>query len=146
MTSTRTAPSETVVTRTRLVIGRLQRMLAQGSSGQELTSSQLSAIARIDEHGTLRLGELAALEAVAAPSLTRTIAPLTSGGLVAREPDPNDRRSSLLTLTDTGRSLLNDIRRERSAVLAERIARLSADERATLEAALPVLESLLKSE
>lgn len=55
------------VARLRLVVARLYRQLAQASSGRDLTMAQLSALARIEEHGPIRLGELAALERVAAP-------------------------------------------------------------------------------
>lgn len=135
---------EATIARLRLVIARLYRQMAQASAGSDLTYSQLSALARIEEHGTVRLGELAAHEGVAAPSLTRTITPLTASGLVDRQPDPTDGRSSLLTLTADGRSLLTRLRRERSELLSGRIGQLTAEEQRTLEAAVPLLEKLLK--
>lgn len=142
-TTTGTEPDQTTVSRLRLVIARLYRQLAQASAGNDLTYSQLSALARIEEHGTMRLGELAARERVAAPSLTRTIAPLTASGLLDRQPDPSDGRSSLLTLTPAGRELLNRLRRERSELLTSRISELTAEQQEILVAAVPVLELLL---
>ncbi|MEV6673929.1 MarR family transcriptional regulator [Streptomyces sp. NPDC051162] len=131
------------VTRLRLVIARLYRQMAQASGSQDLTFSQLSALARTEEHGPLRLGALAAREAVAAPSMTRTLAALTRRGLVAKEPDPKDRRSHLVAVTPEGRALLATLRRERSEMLAERIARLTDEQRETLRSAVGVLELLL---
>jgi DNA-binding MarR family transcriptional regulator len=138
------AAASAAVPRLRLVIARLYRQLAQASGDDlNLTYAQLSALARTQEHGPLRIGELAAHEQVAAPSLTRTVAPLAAAGLVSKEPDPSDRRSWLVTITPEGAELLGRIRRERSELLARRIGRLDAGQVDTLLAALPVLEQLL---
>ncbi|MDH6707615.1 DNA-binding MarR family transcriptional regulator [Kitasatospora sp. MAA19] len=135
--------SADAVVRLRLVIGRLNRQMSRASGGQDLTVAQLSALVRVEQHGPLRLGELAAREAVAVPSMVRTIAPLTADGLIAKSPDPTDGRSQLLELTPAGLETITRIRRERSALLAHRSARLTAQQCRDLEAALPLLELLL---
>lgn len=43
------------------------------------------------------------------PSLTRMLHSLEKEGLVSRQPDPNDGRSKLLALTETGQSVLEEI-------------------------------------
>ena len=134
---------DTETTRLRLAIARLYRQMAQASHSQDLNLSQLSALARIEEHGPLRLGELASREGIAAPSMTRTLTALGYGGLIERRPDPDDRRSYLVTATPQGLALLARLRRERSELLAGRIARLTAEQRGTLRSALDVLELLL---
>jgi DNA-binding MarR family transcriptional regulator len=131
-----------MISRLRLAIARIHRQMAQASSGQGLTFAQLSALARVEQHGPLRLGELAARERVAASSMTRTLTPLTGAGLVGRAPDPQDGRSWLIEITAHGRAVLADIRRERSEMLAARVSRLTAERRAALYAAIPVLEAL----
>jgi DNA-binding MarR family transcriptional regulator len=131
------------VERLRLVIARLYRQLAQASSDLDLTYAQLSALARTQQHGPLRIGELAAYEQVAAPSLTRTVAPLAAAGLIAKQPDPTDGRSSLVTITPEGDDVLDRIRRTRSGLLARRMARLDPERLDALLAALPALEQLL---
>ncbi|MFD8323242.1 MarR family winged helix-turn-helix transcriptional regulator [Kitasatospora purpeofusca] len=134
------------VARLRLVIARLHRRLAQSSAGQEFTFAQQSAIARIEQHGPLRLGELAALEGVSAPSMTRTVGPLVTAGVVERLPDPTDGRSFLVAIAPAGADLLAGIRRQRSEHLARRAEALAPDEQALLLAALPVLEHLLAAD
>ncbi|MFF6956780.1 MarR family transcriptional regulator [Streptomyces sp. NPDC008317] len=127
-----------------LIVARLYRQLAQASADDlNLTYAQLSALARIGQFGPIRLGELAAREQVAAPSLTRTVRPLSEAGLIGKEADPSDGRSWLVSITPEGRALLERIRRERAALLARRMAWLTDEQRATLDAALPVLELLL---
>ncbi|MDF3291751.1 MarR family winged helix-turn-helix transcriptional regulator [Streptomyces silvisoli] len=130
------------VSRLRLAIARIHRQMVQASSGQGLTFAQLSALARVEQHGPLRLGELAARERVAASSMTRTLAPLTAAGLVGKAPDPQDGRSWLIEVTAHGREVLAEIRRERSEMLAARIGGLTAEQCAALHAAIPVLEAL----
>ncbi|MFB7378701.1 MarR family winged helix-turn-helix transcriptional regulator [Kitasatospora purpeofusca] len=139
-------PDAAAVARLRLVIARLHRRLAQSSAGQEFTFAQQSAIARIEQHGPLRLGELAALEGVSAPSMTRTVGPLVTAGVVERLPDPTDGRSFLVAVAPAGAELLAGIRRQRSELLARRMQALTPDEQAVLLAALPVLEHLLAAE
>ncbi|MFD8705424.1 MarR family winged helix-turn-helix transcriptional regulator [Kitasatospora sp. NPDC059648] len=135
--------SAEAVVRLRLAIGRLNRQLVRASGDQDLTSAQLSALSRVEQHGSLRLGELAAREGVAVPSMVRTVAPLVTAGLIAKTPDPQDGRSQLLALTPHGRDTLARIRRERTALLARRSTRLSPEQCRALEAALPLLELLL---
>lgn len=135
--------SAEAVVRLRLAIGRLNRQLVHASGDQDLTSAQLSALARVEQHGPLRLGELAAREGVAVPSMVRTVAPLVADGLIAKTPDPQDGRSQLLAPTRHGRDTLARIRRERTALLARRSTRLSPEQCRALEAALPLLELLL---
>jgi DNA-binding MarR family transcriptional regulator len=133
----------TAISRLRLVIARLYRQMVQASSEHDLTFAQLSALARIEQHGPIRLGELAAREGIAAPSMIRTIAPLTAAGLIGKEPDPQDGRSFLIATTPAGRETLTGIRRERTALLAQRLDRLTVDQLEVLYAAIPVLELLV---
>ncbi|MEC3992363.1 MarR family transcriptional regulator [Actinacidiphila sp. DG2A-62] len=139
-----TQPPATAVDRLRLIVARLYRQLAQASGDDlDLTYAQLSALARVQAHGPLRLGELAALEQVAAPSLTRTLRPLSAAGLLSKEADPSDGRSHLVSVTPKGEAHLERIRRQRSELLSRRMARLSPQDSAALLAALPALEQLL---
>lgn len=136
--------SSSAVARLRLVVARLYRQLAQSSADDlNLTYAQLSALARTEEYGPLRLGELAALEQVAAPTLTRTVRPLAAAGLIGKQPDPSDGRSWLVSITPEGSALLVRIRRQRSELLARRMSRLTPEQLDTLLTALPVLEQLL---
>ena len=97
-----------------------------------------SVLARIDEQPRTP-GELADLERVSAPSMTRTVASLVAGGWVDRTPDAQDRRQVNLTLTPEGRQLLTDTRRRRDAWMAVRLAGLSDDEVRLLRDASAIL-------
>lgn len=129
------------IARLRVAVGRLHRRLAQRSTS-ELTFAQISALVTVERHGPIRQGELAAREKVAAPSMTRTVSGLAGAGLVHKIPDPEDGRSSHIVVTPAARTLLAKVRTERTAMLAERVARLTQQQYETLVAALPVLEQL----
>ena len=61
------------------------------------TPSQVSALVSISRHAPVRPGDLAGIEGVAAPTLTRIVAWLEQEQLVERRDDPLDGRSSLLS-------------------------------------------------
>src|SRR6185437_3075466 len=90
-------------------------------------------------------GELADHEKVQPPSMTRVIAVLEERNLVLRSPHPTDRRQVILTVTEEGRGVVQRVRRRKDAWLARRLAELTDAERATLRAAVPILEKLSQS-
>jgi DNA-binding MarR family transcriptional regulator len=131
-----------LASRLRLAVGRLARRLRLDGDGG-LPPLQLSTLVTIELNGPLRLGELAQRESVAAPTMSRVLAALDERGAIDRRPDPADARSTLVSVSDTGRGLLATIRSERTASLARRLDRLDPAQRAALVAALPALEALV---
>jgi DNA-binding MarR family transcriptional regulator len=129
--------------RLRLVMMRLARALRhQGTTA--LSPSQVSALASVDECGPLRISALAALESVGAPVATRVVASLEELDLLKRTDDPEDKRASLVELSDHGRDVLAALWIERTIGLSSRMGRLTPTERGRLEAALPALEKLVR--
>ena len=131
--------------RLRLVVGRLNRRI-RIDGRESVPPLQLSAMVTVEEHGPLRLSELARREAVSVPTMSRVLAALDDQGLVVRTPDPQDARGVLVTLSPEGERRLASVRSHRTALVARRLARLDAEQRATLQAALPALEALLVDE
>ena len=131
--------------RLRLAVGRRHRRnrIADHAS---LPPLQLSALVTVEEHGPLRLSELARREAVTAPTMSRVLAALDEQGLVVRAPDPQDARGVLITLSAEGAVRLGETRNHRTALIARRLARLDDHQRRALATALPALEALLIDE
>jgi DNA-binding MarR family transcriptional regulator len=129
----------------RLAVMRLSRRLRQQSVG-DITQSQLSALATVERAGALSLGELAEIERVAPPSMTRIAARLEERGLLARTADVTDRRIARVAITTEGRDLLEETRTRRDAYLATRLAAMSPEEHEVLVRALPLLERLARNE
>lgn len=138
--------TDTPVSRLRLVVARLARQLRQYSLDTEVTVSMFSALSSVERLGLVSLGQLAAVEQVQPPTLTRIVSRLEDLGLVAREVDAGDRRVARVRLTPEGVRFLQQNRTRRNAFLAARMRKLSAQELATLEKALPVLERLLEDD
>ena len=103
-----------------------------------LTPSQLSALSTVDQVGPVRVTDVAVREGVAPPSMTRIVASLEALDLLDRRPDPADGRAAVLVASAAGVALLQRIRRERTAYLAQRIAALDEPDLAALQAAVPV--------
>lgn len=125
----------------RLVVLRLSRRLRQQAVG-EITASQLSALSVVANHGELSLGELAAIERIAPPSMTRIAARLEEGGLLERRVDAVDRRVARVAVSPAGEALLAETRTRRDAFLAARLQEFTVEERALLAKAVPLLERL----
>ena len=131
-----------LASRLRLAVTRLHRRLRQHSAGG-LTQSQASALASIGQLESPTLGALAARESVQPPSMTRVVAALEALGHVARVVDPADRRVARVTLTDSGRDVLQRSRSLRNAYLADQLRRLSPEERLGMGELTVLLERLV---
>ena len=132
-------------TRLRLAITRTARRLRQEGGG-DLSPSLAAALATVARHGPLTPSALAARERVQRPTATKILARLEERELVARRPDPQDRRSSLVAVTPAGHAVLAELRTRKDAYLARRLRSLSAEDRAALRRAADILERLLDEE
>ncbi|HVV90531.1 MAG TPA: MarR family transcriptional regulator [Solirubrobacterales bacterium] len=131
----------------RNAIVRTSRALRQEAAGESgLSPTQTAALASINRSGPLTPSELAALERVKRPTMTRTLACLEREGLIERTPDPADGRSSLVAVNDAGRERLARLRRRKSAYLARRLRRLDPEEVETLAHAAALLERMREDE
>ena len=131
----------------RFAVTRLARQLRQEALADgDLTPSKLSALASVNRLGPVSLGDLAVVERVSAPSITRTVDALVAASLVTRASDPSDRRLVRVAITAAGMQLLEQSRRRKDALLAQRIALLGARDQARLVAAIPVIQRLLDDE
>jgi DNA-binding MarR family transcriptional regulator len=126
----------------RLSVMRLARRLRLEKSSDSLSMNQLAALGTLNRCGDLTVGELAGIEKVKPPSMTRTINSLADAGLVTRQTHPSDGRQVLVGLTPAARQVLDEDRRRRDAWLARRLADLTADERALLRDVAPLLDAL----
>lgn len=132
-----------LASRLHLSTTRLARILRQQSPA-ELTPTQLAALATVQRDGPLPIGTLASIEQVAAPTATKVVEKLHQSGLISRQPDPDDRRVSIVAITSGGADLLRELRARKTQWLAARIDELSDDERRVLTEAVEVLEAMMR--
>lgn len=121
----------------RLACMRISRRIRFESS-HDVAPHQFSVLCRLEE-APRTPGELAEIERVAKPSMTRTVGALVDRGLVVRQDDPLDGRSVILSLTEEGRRAVRAIRRRRDAWMAARVARLTPEEQDVLARATEIL-------
>ena len=145
MTTTTVQTDTQLASRLRLAVMRLARILRQKAQDQ-ITPSQLSALVSVERDGPVTLGELAALESVQPPTMTRIVVALEEQGLVLREADPADRRIARVHVTTAGRKLLERNRSRKTAYLASRMRGLSTEELEALERAAGLLERMTADE
>jgi DNA-binding MarR family transcriptional regulator len=132
----------------RIAIVRTARRLRQEAAAETsgLTPTSVAALATIERHGPLTPSEIAEIERVKRPTITRTLACLEREGLVDRATDPQDGRSSLISVNGTGRERLRRLRGRKNAYLARRMRDLSDEEVETLERATEILERMREGE
>lgn len=109
----------------------------------EIPPHHFSVLAKLAMGVADTAGELARLEEVSAPSMTRTVNGLVDTGLVARTPDPDDGRRHLLTLTPDGEAMVQRTRASRDDWMVRRLQDLSPAELKTLREATDILQKVI---
>lgn len=98
----------------------------------DITPGQFRALRVLRRHGQSRLSELSGRLHIAARSTTEVIDALESRGLVARRPDPDDRRAILVEVTDHGSRTLDAIATARGTEVERAFDRLTPADRSDL--------------
>lgn len=128
----------------RISVARLSRRLRseRDPANELLPVGQLSVLGALKRGGECTVGELAALERVQPPSMTRTVNCLEAGGYVVRHKHETDGRQVVVALSEQGEQTLAADRKRRDAWLAQRLRELTPDERSVLRQAAPIIERL----
>lgn len=136
------AAMEATVAELAAAVGQLLRRLRAQVDPNELNLSQLSALARLDQHGAMTTADLARAEGMKPQSMGAILASLEQESLVQRQPHPTDGRQILFALTGEGA----EMRRQRGIAKREwllaAMAKLEPDELKTLVDAIPLIKRL----
>jgi DNA-binding MarR family transcriptional regulator len=124
------------------VTGQLTRRLRAVSNTRQLTWSQVSIMARLEEAGPMTTADLARAEAVKPQSMGATLAMMEAEGLVERHPHPKDGRQVLYALTDDGQEARRKVRVAKRDWLLGAVEQLSPAEQKTLVAAVEIIRRL----
>lgn len=95
----------------------------------DISPSHARALGVLERHESIRLAELAERLHIAPRSATEVVDVLESHGLVERQSDPDDRRATLVVLTDDGKHVSAAIRITRTADAERFFAELSETDR-----------------
>lgn len=93
-----------------LVVRKFRRQLDESLRTIKQSSARMETLGALMNMGTpVSQNELATRLRVEGPTVTRMIDILSGEGLVERAPNPNDRRSNLLSITPKGEDALKEI-------------------------------------
>jgi DNA-binding MarR family transcriptional regulator len=120
----------------------LLRRARREDAAMGLPPAQASVLSVLVFGGARTLSALADVEQVKAPTMTRIVDALERAGLAQRLPDADDRRKLSIAATAAGTRLIQQGRSRRVKALAQLLADLDRDERATLNAAIALLARL----
>lgn len=126
-------------------IARLNRRLRQERQS-DLSAGQLSVMGSILRLEKPTPSQLAAIEKISGPAMTRTLNCLEEAGYVSRTPHPDDGRQVQIEVSESGHDALVHERQRSDAWLDERLKCLDVDERAQLRGAIKILERLIEDE
>ena len=136
--------AERLATDLSAAVAQLMRHLRAASPQGELTPTQRAVISRIDTGGPATTAALARAELVRPQSMRLTVGALEERGILARSPHPTDGRQVVFSLTEEGRRVLGAVRQAKQNWLAVALAaRLTAEERQTLETAAELMRRLM---
>lgn len=133
-----------LATTLRFTIARLKRTMGVQARRGDLTVTQYAALTHLERDGPGTMSELARAEGIRTQSMGTALKPLEKSGLIHPTPDPNDGRRINLSLTTSGRSLIEESRGAEQDWLSKRLqTRLSDDEQKELAAAVTLLQRLV---
>jgi DNA-binding MarR family transcriptional regulator len=132
-----------LATELRLACMRISRRV-RFESTDNLAPHHFSVLVRLEE-GVRTPRELADIEKVSPPSMSRTIGCLEEDGMLTRSAAPDDGRSVLVSITPAGRAALAAAREQRNEWMSSRLAALTPEERETLRRATAILAKVAAS-
>ena len=111
----------------------------QGFADLQLTPTQFAALAKIRDLGQVSQNQLGRLTAMDPATIQGVIQRLEGRKLIDRQPDPDDRRCTILSLSAAGQALVAEAIRRGRAVTEATLTPLTAAER---QAFLALLKKL----
>jgi DNA-binding MarR family transcriptional regulator len=121
---------------------RVLRLVRAEDAQSGIGPAQLSALSVLVFAGEKTVGELAALEQVRPPTMSRIVDGLARKKLIDRVSSASDRRSVRIAATPAGRKLLLEGRDRRVRALAKRFDELKKKEVETVLAAAEIMKRI----
>lgn len=126
----------------RIAVMRLARRLRTERASDALTPSQMAVLATLLREGPMSPGDLAEVERVQPPSMTRILQSLQRADMVQRTAHPTDGRQVLYAATQTASAMVQRDRQRRDQWLSRRLQELTPEELHAIEQAIPILNRL----
>ncbi|MET3176592.1 UNVERIFIED_ORG: DNA-binding MarR family transcriptional regulator [Arthrobacter sp. UYCu721] len=120
------AALERTLTASRALLGVIARSLA--GIGEAVTLPQFRVLVVLSSRGPARMGDLAQLLGVHQSSFSRTAERMESAGLIVREQSPGSRREVLVSPTEEGLRVVEEVTEVRRREIAAVLTRLDLQE------------------
>ena len=133
-----------VANRLRPVLLKLNRELRREIHSLGVTGGQVALLVQIKYSPGIGIRELARLERMSVPGMSKFISRLEQVGLVARASVEGDQRRVGLSLTPAGHRVLRSVKSRRTAWLAARLGQLDPGQLDAIDAAIEPLAHLLE--
>jgi len=141
-----TADSTAIANRLRPVLLKLNRELRREIHSIGVSGGQVALLVQIKYRPGIGVRELARLERMSVPGMSKLVAKLEEAALVSRAPVEADHRRVGLSLTPAGHRVLRSVRSKRTAWLSARLGQLEPAELEAIDAAIEPLARLLEEE
>ena len=115
-----------------VALWRVIRQLKSSAATLGGDPAALHVVHMVKEHGPLRLTALAEVATLDASTVSRHVQHLEAAGHLARTTDPDDRRATLIEITESGQALLREALAARGRLLDDALAGWPAADRAAL--------------
>jgi DNA-binding MarR family transcriptional regulator len=138
--------SREIANELRPVLLRIARELRREIHSLGVSGGQVSVLAAIKRQPGITAARIAEVERISAPAMSNHLARMEQAGLIERTRGGLDKRRVGLSLTAEGEKVLRSVRQKRTAWLASRLDKLSAEERRALDKAIAPLERLLEAD
>jgi DNA-binding MarR family transcriptional regulator len=132
--------------RLRPVLLKLNRELRREIHSLGVTGGQVGLLVQIKDRPGIGMRELASLERMSVPGMSKFITRLEEAGLVQRAPVEGDQRRVGLSLTVAGHKVLRSVKSKRTAWLSARLRQLEPEQLEAIDAAIEPLVHLLEAE
>lgn len=109
---------------------------------EDVPTASIRLMSLLDQFGPSTVGDLATADRCSQPTMSGIVNGMADKGWVRRDPNPEDSRSTLVSMTAVGRDRLGAVRDQNSALVAQRIADSGRSEK-ELATAVSVLSDLL---
>lgn len=127
------------------LVHRLMIVELKQENGEDTTMPQFRVLSYLSE-APLTVSDIARVRRVSFQSAGELVQALVERGWIERIPDPNDRRQSLLHLTESGKQAYEQAQSHMVERLSRLLASLSQDEQDMIQNAMRLLQTLLANE
>jgi DNA-binding MarR family transcriptional regulator len=122
---------------------KMHRRIDRETRGDQLSATEISVLWRMARKRSCRVSDLATEIGLPASTLTGILDRLVARGILAREADPNDRRSIIITTTEKVDEFVDSRRAASREIVFDILKKFTPDEMEGMLAGLKRFKSYL---